>query len=631
MMTAAPSPRSVVANALLLALTLLAASLPCQMRDRPDRDFAGARTVLRPRPGIERALDARCYWQDRLILKFSDTRRVRLADRQDRDDMLAASRAATREALRGLRIEPVFSRPSAELEAERRAILAASPHLDLADLANYYRVFTSGRAATRRLLEILLDDPTVETAYPEFHPGAGVPAQGQSARTVAVLAPGGGTSRTAPIRTPSFEDQQHWLGRAPSGLGMLPAQDCVGAQGHAAQTIVQIEGAWSFGHEDLPQLTAASVLGSRDFGSWNARVWRDHGTAAVGILHSARNRFGTRGIVPESKLLVASVARGHGDAVSRATRVARAGDVFTSSLVFAVYLGNRGFHAPFDLPQDVYDAIRIAVAKGIVVTVAAGNTGNDLGNTQLYGFRYDSNATPSGAWICGATLRDRRKAVSWSNYGDAVRFSAWGSDVATTAYGHLFHDPARPEQRDYTNVFGGTSAASPQIAGAAAAVQSVAWQTYRKTLGVEELAKALERHATPIDGRVGPRPDIDGTLRGLGLVDGLRLATEAYPGDTLRFRLALGNSESFVLLGATRQTSIPVPGFRFPILVDPSSVVTLDVGTNLRSGPFDFRLKLPPNESLGGLELFYQAVRLNSKTMGIDLTNAVRAWLREPR
>ena len=52
-----------------------------------------------------------------------------------------------------------------------------------------------------------------------------------------------------------------------------------------------------------------------------------------------------------------------------------------------------------DVPtnQEPLDAAQEAGAKGIVVTLAAGNTGNDLANPTLYGARYANNATPSGA------------------------------------------------------------------------------------------------------------------------------------------------------------------------------------------------------------------------------------------
>ncbi|MCB9919902.1 MAG: S8 family serine peptidase [Planctomycetes bacterium] len=605
-------------------------------QDRPQKaprkaPFAGhGRTVVQPRPELEGTLDPRNYWQDRLIVKFSEDHEVRLPDSRrtgTADEFVTRSGktyAVTEFALTtagprlgSRRVEMLFSRSADDLRQERRAILAKRPDADLADLANYYRVFTSGRQDTLELMRSLWDEASVETCYPEFHPRAIVPAQTETK-----------TDSIAAIRTPLFESRQGWLAPAPDGIGMLPASDLLGAQGHKGQTIVQIEAAWTLGHEDIPQLRQDRVLGPTDFGVWNILAWRDHGTAAVGILTSARDERGVRGVVPESSLYVSSVVLGNADAVSRATKIAGPGDVFSSSLVHAVALGNQGFHAPFDFPQDAYDAVRIAVAKGIVMTVAAGNTGNDLANPLLYGYRYASSATPSGAWIIGATYMGARKKVAWSNYGDVVRFSSWGAGVTAPAYGQLFRDPSTPETRSYTDVFGGTSAASPQVAGAAAAIQSASWMMKRRWLDVDALASALELHGTSIQDRVGPRPDIAGTLAGLGLVDGLRIGGEAKIGSTFDLELDLRANEVYAVLASLDTTSIRLPGFTFPLTVDLGQSFGIELGTMPKSGPYSIRLQVPGRDSLAGSKLFIQTLRVEPKSRNIDLTNPVEVWLR---
>ncbi len=587
--------------------------------------FEGAqRHVLRPRPELEGQLDPRNFWQDRLIVKFAEGIAMRLSRARRspaRDLQIEAPqpRRAELEVLGDREVEPLFSRPAKDLERERRALRASRPDAVLADLANYYRVFTAGREDTLALMAALAREEVVEVAYPEFHPRAIVPAQSGTRQSPDIV--------TA-IRTPSFEARQGYLASAPQGLGMLDASGLLGSQGHDGQVVVQIEAAWTFDHEDLPQLRLDRVLGPTNFGTWDIQAWRDHGTAAVGILAAARDDKGFRGIVPEARHYVSSVVFGNADAVSRATQIAGPGDVFTSSLVHAVALQNQGFHAPFDYPQDAYDAVRIAVAKGIVFTVAAGNTGNDLANPLLYGYRYAPSATPSGAWIVGASFQGGTKKVSWSNYGDVVRFSAWGAGVTAPAYGTLFRDPLRLGVRDYTDIFGGTSAASPQVAGAAAAIQSTAWMMKRRTLDVEALARALERHGTWISGRVGPRPDIAGTLVGLGLVDGLMTRGDVEIGGDLDLTLDLRQNEFFAVFGSSRPMSLALPGFSFPLALDPAQTFVLAVGTTQKAEPFTIHTPLAVPQRYSGARLYFQAMRLERQAQNSDFTNPVSAWLR---
>ena len=595
----------------------------------------GPRHVTRPSEARELRLDARSYWQDRLIVKFAEGYRVRLAalPPNDPNSLRASSLASSDLDLRrvqgilGLRrVERVFTRTPQDLEAERQALVARAEQLGVAPpprLDNYYRVYTKGRDDTIAILRALLDEAAVETAFPEFHPGAHLPAQATRVPSV----PHDPEVRGVRLITPQMESLQSYLDAAPNGLGVRPALGVLGSEGNPGQKIVQIEAAWILGHEDLPQLKTANVIGKRSWGTYDTIHWRNHGTAACGILSASRDHRGVRGVVPLSQLYVCSIANGDGNAVSLATKIAGAGDVFTSSVVYAVYYQSKGFHAPFDLRQDVYDAIRVATLKGIVVTIPAGNTGVDLARKELYGTRYLSTSSPSGAWITGASLTAKTTRVQWSNFGGAVGLSAWGAKVATCGYGFYFRGQDAPERRSYTDIFGGTSATAPQVAAVAASIQSIAKSHFGVVVPTGILLNQLQTYGTPVQGGIGPRPNQILTLRSLRLVAGLLQEGEAQPGKFTKLSLELRKGEMYVLFGGVISQRFPTTLFRFPLMINPVGMLRLWGGAVSRT-PEQLHVPVPDWAPFYGAHVYYQVLRIDPRTMNLDLTNALDSWVR---
>ena len=132
--------------------------------------------------------------------------------------------------------------------------------------------------------------------------------------------------------------------------------------------------------------------------------------------------------------------------------------------------------------DDVYSAIRVAVAKGICVVEAAGN-GNENFNLPIFrntGLQKDAGAIVVGAGVPPTDhfdFHDTRATVGSgpalahlvSNYGKIVNVQAWGWHVATTGYGDA---QGGANQNDwYTLRFSGTSSASPIVTGAVACLQ----------------------------------------------------------------------------------------------------------------------------------------------------------------
>ena len=138
-------------------------------------------------------------------------------------------------------------------------------------------------------------------------------------------------------------------------------------------------------------------------------------------------------------------------------------------------------------------------------------------------FSYDSGAILVGAgnapgckWGNDPTVA--RGRLSFSNYGSRLDLQGWGDCVTTTAYGDLQGSPGGSAA--YTELFSGTSSASPIVAAGAALVSSIAESrgstltpaTVRSTLKSTGQAQA----ATGNPGNIGPLPNVKAAVGALG-------------------------------------------------------------------------------------------------------------------
>jgi hypothetical protein len=128
---------------------------------------------------------------------------------------------------------------------------------------------------------------------------------------------------------------------------------------------------------------------------------------------------------------------------------------------------------PVETEQAAYDAIVAAVGAGIVVVEAAGNGGLDLDTvTDPAGKRvFDPSSRDyrdSGAILVGAASSTApHSRLSFSCYGSRVNCYGWGESIDTTGDGWTGNTTTA-----YTSGFGGTSGASPMVAGAAILLQA---------------------------------------------------------------------------------------------------------------------------------------------------------------
>ncbi|WP_432561433.1 S8 family serine peptidase [Kineococcus sp. SYSU DK003] len=199
-----------------------------------------------------------------------------------------------------------------------------------------------------------------------------------------------------------------------------------------------------------PELAGRVVQGG-NFTTEDAYVVGEHGTEVSTVLAAAYgNGVGAAGVAPEATILAIKVCETDGcgsDAIVAGIRAAvdQGADVINMSLGGSTY--NKTLAATVDW----------AIAQGVVVVAAAGNTG-DKGNPVEYPAGFDGVISVSASTTTGT-------AAAWAQHNDAVDLSAPGEKVVAGA----------PASQDHAVVgVYGTSFSAPQVAGAAALVRAVA-------------------------------------------------------------------------------------------------------------------------------------------------------------
>ncbi len=298
-----------------------------------------------------------------------------------------------------------------------------------------------------------------------------------------------------------------YLDAAPTGIDARWAWGMVDGQGMG---FVDLERGWTLDHEDLAAASIAIISGVN-------KDYRGHGTAVLGEVVAVDNQLGGIGIAPRASARVVSQWRTSTTYSTAAAIAAAASTMSRGDVLLVETQTNVGtqVNVPAEAEQAVYDAIVATVGAGIVVVEAAGNGGLELDSvTDTKGRRvFDPNSQDyrnSGAIIVrAATSVAPHSRLAFSNYGSRVDAYAWAESIYAAGDGGMGDSTTA-----YTSGFGGTSGASPIVAGAAILLQ--AWASVylgnRYTpSGVRDLlclASYNTASANPSSDRIGVMPNL---------------------------------------------------------------------------------------------------------------------------
>lgn len=323
--------------------------------------------------------------------------------------------------------------------------------------------------------------------------------------------------------TPDFRPDQEWLD-ASAGLGMTEASRWSRADGQGI-TVADVEYGWTEDHEDLGAAVGALVWGL------DTEQYQFHGTSVLGQLVAGDNGYGVTGAVPSATPAVLSPYNLDGEydlpgAIGWAAAWLSPGDVLL--IEQQAYCPDGVNYCPVEVDDVVFDAIAAAVAAGIVVVEPGANGAQNLDDEGWDG-RFDRTIRDSGAIMVGggasplSGLSPRSWYPSGSSYGSRVDVQGWFDSIVTTSngdYGGVYADlyfPNGDGRQGYTASFGGTSGASPMIAGIVVAAQAVAMQRWHMPWDPIELRAALVSTGTLQPStdphHIGPMPDLRRLLR----------------------------------------------------------------------------------------------------------------------
>lgn len=435
---------------------------------------------------------------------------------------------------RPLAVRPNFSTSRANLQQlrERAEKRSCAP---LAHLEQYYVIYLNQRPLGETIAQELNLSPLVEIAF--------LPPIPQVA--------------DVPPATPTFETTQRYLNSGPMGIDARYAWRFAGGRG-ASMRIVDVEGTWNVNHEDLPRpfwykgltdlneitdaINRMTAVVNVDLPSLGLDT--HHGTAVAGVLVAKRDGHGVTGIVYEARWGASSALRPvalwaglggpsaiHDLSVSEAALTAvshlREGDVIlieqhspgpSSGITCSSNCSDFEW-VPMEYFPDCFDAFQTITRSGIIVVEAGGNGQMNL-DSALYERRFNRAWRDSGAIIVGASLSTARTPNDTTNSGSRIDLHAWGENVVTTGYGDVRVFGPDTNQF-YTTSFGGTSSASPIVAGAVLSIQGILKASGQGLLTPEQMRTLLVTTGRPQappapntpNRRIGRMPNLRAALR----------------------------------------------------------------------------------------------------------------------
>lgn len=338
----------------------------------------------------------------------------------------------------------------------------------------------------------------------------------------------------------TYAGQQGYLDAAPDGIDARWAWTQPNGEG-AGIGVIDMEQGWFLTHEDYTTKAPTIVVGDNRDGV--GTYVGNHGTAVLGEMIADDNTEGVVGIAPSAGPV--NCASHYNASTGTTGNVADAvlGAIVNLNAGDALLIEYQTSFLPAEIVDESFDAIRLASALGIVVYEAAGNGNNNLdtytdpgGAGQILN-RTSPNYRESGAIMIGASVDEvPHERASFSNFGTRIDCYAWGESVVTCGYGSLDAGGGNNDQT-YADDFGGTSSATPIVAGAGMIVQGMHAANTGARLSPMQMRAVLSNPATGtaqgtnVAGAIGVMPNLRAIIENtLGLTSDVYLRDNV--GDT---------------------------------------------------------------------------------------------------
>lgn len=289
-------------------------------------------------------------------------------------------------------------------------------------------------------------------------------------------------------------------------LAQLGIEDAWRASsGARSVTIAIVDDGCDFAHPDLTFVGGRDVLDGDDDASFAPNLPQNaHGTACSGVAAAEGNNLeGIAGVCPKCSLACVRLIP---HAAERLVPISA--DIAAFEYAFeigaAVVSNSWGYAETTPVSEPLAAVVERLASQGrgglgAVVVFAAGNENRVLADDEIM-------ALP-GVVTVGA-VNNFDEEAPFANYGSALDLSAPTGSLTTDIHGADGYGPG-----DYTNLFGGTSAACPVVAGVAGLILSFAPTTTARD--VQTLLKQTARKAPYAT------PGVDGhdPVYGYGIVD----------------------------------------------------------------------------------------------------------------
>ncbi|KAG8529138.1 uncharacterized protein KY384_005773 [Bacidia gigantensis] len=298
---------------------------------------------------------------------------------------------------------------------------------------------------------------------------------------------------TAIAQTKNFTDHQNHLNPGPVGVDALTAHIKPGGQGDGVN-IIDCERGWQLTHEDL-QVNVASLV----YGAW-VRGLINHGTSVVGVVKGDLHPYRITGTALNAIVRAAAFGLEQMDCAACPDQLA----VVHAAVKKGVIVVEAAGDGEQDLDNTIYDVIPLNLGKFPDEWKNPLNPKNKdvKGNFLLGAILVGAGCPPPETHGnintldgFGWKLGPDSSRCSFSNYGARVDCQAQGWQVTTTGGGDLKKDQG--VDRFYTDIFGGTSSASPIIVGVLASIQGMLKQARRELITLDQAVKLLRDTRSP--------------------------------------------------------------------------------------------------------------------------------------